>query len=195
MKAITILSLVALAATTAGCSKKPDRTAWWGPLLVKYVGTGPIVTDTKTCTSFMLDYRQSPPARIILTARPLGISTSPTQILRYEFPELTAILRKGQIPVTNELVALDIRNLLIHAHGPFFGMQDYLTEDVQRRDSSEWLLEDHYWGSPDDAHRVSMLIVHHVMTDSAGCFSNIVTDIHPREIHMEGQSKSLDTCK
>jgi hypothetical protein len=63
---------------------------------------------------------------------------------------------------------------------------------MERKHPSEWILEDHYWGSPDDAHRVPLRIVHHILTDSDGCFSNMVTDMHPRLIDMEAQNNTSE---
>jgi hypothetical protein len=195
MKAIKILVLAWSVLSVAGCTNKHETADWWGPLLVKYVGTGPIRTDPKTGDRFILDCRKQPPTRIMLTVRPLDVSNSRTQVLRYEYPELAGLLRERRIPVTNDLVAVDIRNLLVLAQGHCFDMQDYLTERVQTRNQGEWILEDHYWGAPDDEHRRPMRITHHILTDAAGCFSNMVTDVHPRKIDMEAQNNGTEPIR
>ena len=117
--------LLALALNAAGCRARQQATEAWSPLLAKYMHTGPVVTDPHTGDRFIPDYRTQPPGRIVLTAIPLDVATSRAQVLRYEYPELTAILREARISVTNELVALDIRNLTVFVHGNFFGMSDY----------------------------------------------------------------------
>lgn len=184
----TIIVLALVACAVWGCRQREEQI--WDPLVFKYFHFGPVILNRSENKTFFLDYTKDPPARRVFSFRDSHIPTNSVDIHAREYPEFTSLLRTNGIVITNAITALDVRNLAAIALSPFFPTE-YLVENVTLR-NAQWVLEERYWGSPDDAHRVPSKIIHRLHVDPDGLFTNMTTLYYPRQMDMESQNNSVE---
>lgn len=83
---------------------------------------------------------------------------------RIECPEIDKLLRMKRIKVADSLGALNIKSLWDLLAGRDYS-GEYLAEDVTKS-NGVWTITSRFFGSPDDGHRRSRLIIHELDVDN-----------------------------
>jgi len=111
------------------------------------------------------------------------IHDSPEGGTTYEFPGLATLLEQGGIPITNAIMASDIRHLAysVSLDPPD---QQYLVRSAQRMKHG-WVVKSTYCGSPDDEHRRPSGVVHTLYCNSDWVVTNVTEQVLPRPIDLE----------